>query len=195
METARILAGLETDTDICFLFFSGEEDGLYGSLRFTESLEEEYRSRIVGQIHIEQARLREKCSLGAADSGRGRKSSGGNLLRQEGLTEEEQAESEIQEEGSLAETEASGERNSWEYRRMMPPASGIWLRRGSGRWTVIRIRSCQNWRRMRSPDGKAAGDYGYSGYDGRQNHEPGQRLSPWLKTEGKDFPENGKCDK
>ena len=116
LETARILAGLETDTDICFLFFSGEEDGLYGSLRFTESLEEEYRSRIVGQIHIEQAGYGENAPwvLLTAD---GEENLLGNLLRQEGLTEEEQAESEIQEEGSLAETEASGERNSWEYRQ------------------------------------------------------------------------------
>ena len=38
LEIARILSYVDTDTDICFLFLSGEEDGLYGSVNFINSL-------------------------------------------------------------------------------------------------------------------------------------------------------------
>lgn len=102
LETARILAGVETDTDICFLFLSGEEDGLYGSLRFVEFLEEEYRSRIVGQIHVEQAGYDETAPyvLMTAD---GEANALGDLLREEGLTKDQEL-LESLEDGGDAET-------------------------------------------------------------------------------------------
>lgn len=89
LETARILASLETDTDVCFLFLSGEEDGLYGSTRFVEGLEEEYRGRIVGQIHVEQVGYDENAPyvLMTVD---GEETVMGSLLRQEGLAWEGQ---------------------------------------------------------------------------------------------------------
>ncbi len=56
LEVARILSGLETDTDICFVFFSGEEDGFYGSSRFAKFLEEQgYASQVTGAVHVELA--------------------------------------------------------------------------------------------------------------------------------------------
>lgn len=54
LEMARILSGVETDTDICFLFLSGEEDGLYGSANFVRTLGEEYNGRIAGVIDVER---------------------------------------------------------------------------------------------------------------------------------------------
>lgn len=54
LEMVRILSGVETDTDICFLFLSGEEDGLYGSANFVRTLGEEYNGRIAGVIDVER---------------------------------------------------------------------------------------------------------------------------------------------
>ena len=54
LEMARILSGVETDTDICFLFLSGEEDGLYGSANFVRTLGEEYNGRKAGVIDVER---------------------------------------------------------------------------------------------------------------------------------------------
>ena len=54
IEAARIVARVETDTDICFLFLSGEEDGHYGASSFLETLSDENRSRIVGVIDVER---------------------------------------------------------------------------------------------------------------------------------------------
>ena len=54
IETARILAEVVTDTDICFLFLSGEEDGGYGAQNFINSLSEENRSRITGVLSVER---------------------------------------------------------------------------------------------------------------------------------------------
>lgn len=53
LEMARILSYEETDTDICFLFLSGEEDGLYGSARFVDFIEEAYGHRVAGVLHVE----------------------------------------------------------------------------------------------------------------------------------------------
>ena len=39
LETARLVSGLETGIDICFVFLSGEEDGYYGSASFLEAIE------------------------------------------------------------------------------------------------------------------------------------------------------------
>ena len=52
METARILKDVRTDTDVCFLFLSGEEDGGYGAARLAESLDAEILSRIRGVIYV-----------------------------------------------------------------------------------------------------------------------------------------------
>lgn len=54
IETARILAEVVTDTDICFVFLSGEEDGGYGAKNFISALSEENRSRITGVLTVER---------------------------------------------------------------------------------------------------------------------------------------------
>ena len=54
LEIARILSYVDTDTDICFLFLSGEEDGLYGSVNFIKSLSEENKARITGVLYVEK---------------------------------------------------------------------------------------------------------------------------------------------
>ncbi len=54
IETARILAEVVTDTDICFVFLSGEEDGGYGAQNFIASLSEDNRSRITGVLTVER---------------------------------------------------------------------------------------------------------------------------------------------
>ncbi len=54
IETARILSDVVTDTDICFVFLSGEEDGGYGAQNFINSLSEENRSRITGVMSVER---------------------------------------------------------------------------------------------------------------------------------------------
>ena len=54
IETARILSEVVTDTDICFVFLSGQEDGGYGAQNFAGSLSEENRSRISGVLSVER---------------------------------------------------------------------------------------------------------------------------------------------
>ena len=54
LETARILSQVETDTDICFLFLSGQEDGGYGAKAFIDSLSEANRSRITGVLAVDR---------------------------------------------------------------------------------------------------------------------------------------------
>ncbi len=54
IETARILAQVVTDTDICFVFLSGHEDGGYGAEKFLASLSEENRSRITGVLCVDR---------------------------------------------------------------------------------------------------------------------------------------------
>lgn len=53
LELARILSCVETDTDICFVFFSGEEDGLYGSAKFVEFMQEDFAHRVAGVLYVE----------------------------------------------------------------------------------------------------------------------------------------------
>ena len=53
LEMARILSCVETDSDICFVFFSGEEDGLYGSSKFVEFMQEDYAHRVAGVLYVE----------------------------------------------------------------------------------------------------------------------------------------------
>ena len=54
IESARILSEVVTDTDICFLFLSGEEDGGYGAQSFLSALSEENLSRISGVLSVER---------------------------------------------------------------------------------------------------------------------------------------------
>lgn len=53
LEMARILSEIETDSDICFVFFSGEEDGLYGSMNFVDFMQEDYAHRVAGVLYVE----------------------------------------------------------------------------------------------------------------------------------------------
>lgn len=54
IEVARILSEVVTDTDICFVFLSGEEDGGYGAQNFIASLSDENRARITGVLTVER---------------------------------------------------------------------------------------------------------------------------------------------
>jgi len=54
IEAARIVSGVITDTDICFVFLSGQEDGGYGAASFIESLSDENRARITGVMIIDR---------------------------------------------------------------------------------------------------------------------------------------------
>ena len=50
LETARILSGIKTADNLCFVFLSGEEDGHYGSKSFAEYLPEDIRPKVDGVI-------------------------------------------------------------------------------------------------------------------------------------------------
>jgi len=52
LECARILSMADSNVDLCFLFFSGEEDGYFGSARLVEGLSEEIRQRIKCMIYV-----------------------------------------------------------------------------------------------------------------------------------------------
>ena len=52
LECARILSTVDSNVDLCFLFFSGEEDGYFGSERLVEGLSEEIRQRIKCMIYV-----------------------------------------------------------------------------------------------------------------------------------------------
>ena len=54
LEAARILSEEETDTDLCFLFLSGQTDGGYGAQEFLNSLSDELRSRIRGVLSVDR---------------------------------------------------------------------------------------------------------------------------------------------
>lgn len=54
METARILADIDSNIDVAFVFLSGEEDGYYGSSAFVQSLEEETRQKVAGVICVDR---------------------------------------------------------------------------------------------------------------------------------------------
>ena len=90
LEMARILAYEETDTDICFLFLSGEEDGLYGSVNFADFLSEENRSRIRGVLHVEKVGYEPRLAY-ILETVAGAENEVGNLVRAEGRAETEPA--------------------------------------------------------------------------------------------------------
>lgn len=54
IEAARLLSTAQTDTDICFLFLSGEEDGLYGSRNFIQQLSQSSAANITGVLDVER---------------------------------------------------------------------------------------------------------------------------------------------
>lgn len=87
LEMARILSYEETDTDICFLFLSGEEDGLYGSANFVKSLDEEHKNRVAGVLYAETVGYGPEYvyQLKTLD---GQENDLGNLVREEGLFSE-----------------------------------------------------------------------------------------------------------
>ena len=124
LEMARILSYIDTDTDICFLFLSGEEDGLYGSVNFIKSLSEENKARITGVLYVEKVGYDSDYPyiLATAD---GEENAVGNLVRAEGWQAEHVVVSvmeEIPENGEAAETAPQGnaeeeteKRENWEY--------------------------------------------------------------------------------
>lgn len=126
LEIARILSYVDTDTDICFLFLSGEEDGLYGSVNFIKSLSEENKARITGVLYVEKVGYDSDYPyvLGTAD---GEENDVGNLVRAEGWLAEHTiipAGEEAPEDGEGLKTESQGnaqeeeetdKRVNWEY--------------------------------------------------------------------------------
>ncbi len=53
LELARLCMEMETSSNICFLFLSGQEDGGYGAKAFVEHLSEELRYSIAGFIYLD----------------------------------------------------------------------------------------------------------------------------------------------
>ena len=102
LEMARILSYEETDTDICFLFLSGEEDGLYGSANFVKSLEEEHRDRVAGVLYVEAVGygMDYAYQIKTVD---GQENELGNLIREEGWFSENMILSMDEEQGELPE--------------------------------------------------------------------------------------------
>lgn len=84
LEAARILSPEVTDTDICFVFLSGEEDGLYGSENFLKSLDDDMKPRISGVLDVERIGYSPEtfCVIRTED---GRENWVGDLVREEGL--------------------------------------------------------------------------------------------------------------
>lgn len=52
LETARLLARMPSDTELRFVCFSGQGDGIGGARSYVNSLTEEERSRVVGEIQL-----------------------------------------------------------------------------------------------------------------------------------------------
>ena len=51
LETAELVAGMDSDIDICFVFLSGEEDGNFGSVNFAEGIAG-FMDRVAGVIYV-----------------------------------------------------------------------------------------------------------------------------------------------
>jgi len=106
LEAARILSTVETDTDICFLFLSGEEDGLYGAQNFIASLDEATKARIVGLIDLEKVGYSPesfyilKNQTGEEDPG----NQSASLLKQTGIDYFDDTEEESEPETALSES-------------------------------------------------------------------------------------------
>lgn len=112
LEMARVLSFEETDTGICFAFFSGEEDGLYGSASFSEFLEKEFAERVSGLLYVEQVGYEEEAPYVLLTSD-GQENFVGDLVRDtEGsflLVQEQGTETEA---GELKDLEREGD---WSY--------------------------------------------------------------------------------
>ncbi len=69
LEVARIIAKVESDMDVCFVFLSGEEDGLFGSENFVNNLSEEHKARIKGVFYVDTVGTKESAPylLGTKD--------------------------------------------------------------------------------------------------------------------------------
>ena len=108
LETARVLADIPTDVDLCFLFLSGEEDGNFGSQRFVEYLEAELKSDIRAVICIGPAGYK-KIVKASVSSGQGREEIEEEPLTsaEEELSEKETASSKEKPSGSRETQEAS----------------------------------------------------------------------------------------
>lgn len=110
LEMARVLSFEETDTGICFAFFSGEEDGLYGSASFSEFLEKEFAERVSGLLYVEQVGYEEEAPYVLLTSD-GQENFVGDLVRDtEGsflLVQEQETEA-----GELKDLEREGD---WSY--------------------------------------------------------------------------------
>ena len=104
IEAARIVAGAVTDTDICFLFLSGQEDGGYGAQNFIAALSEENRSRISGVLNVERVGYDSDTPY-VLKTLTGESNSLGDIVQQLGLTNEanismrEQAQEEEEDDG------------------------------------------------------------------------------------------------
>ncbi len=109
LETARILSSHVTDTDICFLFLSGEEDGHCGASNFVDSLNDETRARIRGVIDVERVGYA-PFSFYLLKDFDGEKNSAGELLREAGLRLDARKEKEASEaEAEGGQEDADGE--------------------------------------------------------------------------------------
>lgn len=53
LELAKAVENLKTDTEIRFIAFSGEEEGLLGSTYYVDNLPEQEKARIIGDIQID----------------------------------------------------------------------------------------------------------------------------------------------
>lgn len=105
LEAARILAGKVTDTDICFVFLSGEEDGLYGSEGFLKSLDDDVKSRISGLLDVERIGYEPEtfCVVRTKD---GKSNWVGDLVREKGMEYDQLYEETESEDSGQSQTEA-----------------------------------------------------------------------------------------
>lgn len=53
LEIAKVISKIETDVNVCFVFFSHEELGLIGSRHFVSQLNQEQMEHIIGNINID----------------------------------------------------------------------------------------------------------------------------------------------
>lgn len=89
LESARIVSEVVTDTDICFLFLSGEEDGGYGAQNFIASLSDANRSRITGVLNVDRVGYKPSSPY-VLKTLTGEGNSLGNTVQQLGLTNDVQ---------------------------------------------------------------------------------------------------------
>lgn len=81
LETARLTAELETDTELRFVSFSGFENGWIGSRYYVDAMPEKERNRVIGVIQLDSCAAFDfpELVLGTAD---GKETMLGTMLRQ-----------------------------------------------------------------------------------------------------------------